>query len=301
LADQSDQMQIRLLDFRGFDELLDIPEQCTVAQLRDLIATRFNYSMQTSAIWHRGEVLDPHRDLPPDDIASDNTFVLFNERLFPVKSYPTVDRAFRFFPTRYQEFYSNFARAEDSEHRLANSPFRNLRLSDFHDFAASGGGSLRDFNIFLESRPRASAVDFPAIRDPALPALPPASFLFGAARGGSVFGLLAPVAMRERAGEIPDHMIPPGVDLTGDERAAVMRLLRSTRIDLHTIIQVFCACERNEAAAERCLIAMAEPISFSNRKTRTESRSAFQTRVASIDRHERGGCGEHLLLIMRWS
>jgi hypothetical protein len=55
---------------------------------------------------------------------------------------------------------------------------------------------------------------------------------------------------------IPENLLPPGVDLTPEHMAAVGRLLLSTGLDPNTVVQVFCACDRNEAAAEGCLISM---------------------------------------------
>jgi hypothetical protein len=251
-------MQIRVLDFRGFDERLDVPAPCSVGQLRELIAAHFGYSMQTSALCHGGAVLDPRQTLAPADVAADGTFVLFNERLFPVKSFPTVDHAFRFFPTRYQEFYCGFARAD-------GAPVRGigLRAADLRARIASGAAPQRRFASFAQAR----RPDFPAIRDPGAPEPSPfghdyARFLGRVARAAR--GAAGPLRMElpalargaERARDIPDHMIPPGVDLSQEDRAAVVRLVGSTGVDLNTVIQVFCACDRSEAAAEGCLIAM---------------------------------------------
>jgi hypothetical protein len=254
-------MQIHLLDFRGFDEHLEVPEPCTVSQLRDLIASQFGYSMHTSALCHTGAILNPRDDLTRADITDDNTFVLFNERLFPVKAYPTVDQAFRFFPTRYQEFYSEIA-----SHRFSSPIDRNAQLARIREFIADGEEHLRAIMELAYGR-SPHGVDFPALRDPALPrpfggdGRP----LFGrAGRGPAMpirlgprfFERELPAAARE-AEDVPDHMIPPGVELPPEDRAAVARLAGATGIDLHTVIQVFCACDRNEAVAEGCLIAMA--------------------------------------------
>jgi hypothetical protein len=46
------------------------------------------------------------------------------------------------------------------------------------------------------------------------------------------------------------------MELTPDNRAAVERLIMTTGIDFGTAVQVFCACEMNEAVAEGCLFSM---------------------------------------------
>jgi hypothetical protein len=229
--------------------------------------------MQTSALCHSGAVLDPWAVLIPEDIAGDNAFVLFNERLFPVKSYPTVDRAFRFFPTRYQEFYC--ANAPDrSFGSVLASLQRGAGAADFAAITRAAPAGVLEQILAGQLPGRAAGI--PAIRSPGAP--DPArfgGFAFGPgnaiarrgpwapdpARFGPVSaffgaGRPAPVRGAERAADIPDHAIPPGVDLSPGDRAAVARLAASTRTDLHTVVQVFCACERNEAAAEGCLIAM---------------------------------------------
>jgi hypothetical protein len=53
--------------------------------------------------------------LTADLFGDDNVLALFNTRLFPEKSYPKVDQAFCFFPSRYQEFFYENAQIDDAE------------------------------------------------------------------------------------------------------------------------------------------------------------------------------------------
>jgi hypothetical protein len=58
-----------------------------------------------------------------------NVIALFNARLFPEKSFPKVDQAFRFFPSRYQEFFYENAQIDDSEPVVARQGGREPMLA----------------------------------------------------------------------------------------------------------------------------------------------------------------------------
>lgn len=114
-------MKIRVLDFESFDHTLDLPANTTIGSLGDLIRSNFNYDVSRCAFYHKGTELPPDLVISPDTFPEGSVVVLFNSQLFPEKSFPTVDGAFKFFPSRFQNYAIQLSPPEDIEGGSAGS------------------------------------------------------------------------------------------------------------------------------------------------------------------------------------
>jgi hypothetical protein len=127
-------MLVRVMDLQSFDETLDLPDSITVDQLRELIRSNFNYDLSDSAFYHKGAELPADFTLQPHTFSDCNVIVLFNSRIFPQKSYPRVDQAFRFPASRLQEHYFTVDHEEELDVGLLRP------AADFRRFAAGASG-----------------------------------------------------------------------------------------------------------------------------------------------------------------
>jgi hypothetical protein len=125
-------MLIRILDLENFDKTLDVMDRLTIGELRDMIESNFDYDLSYSTFYHHGVELPVDFKLQPERFADSNVIVLFNFCLFPQKSYPKVDRAFHFFPSRFQEHYFVSNHAEE----LESSGEQRSRRRYFHGSGA---------------------------------------------------------------------------------------------------------------------------------------------------------------------
>jgi hypothetical protein len=135
-------MLLRIFDFAGFDKELDLPDGITIADLRDILRSNFQYDLTRSCFYHNGAELPPSTHLHPSAFSDSNLIVLLNSSLFPPKSYPKVDRAFSFHGSRFQEaFFKPTVQSEADGDDAAVAPsvwrryHREHRLDDRDDWA----------------------------------------------------------------------------------------------------------------------------------------------------------------------
>jgi len=83
-------MRLHLTDLGNFDHFLEVANDCTVAQLREMITTEFSYEMHRILLYFKGKILESDQLLRPEETADDSVIVLFNETNFPEKSFPKV-------------------------------------------------------------------------------------------------------------------------------------------------------------------------------------------------------------------
>jgi hypothetical protein len=234
-------MFVRVLDLQSFDETLEIPDDLTVSELRDLIHLMFHYDVSSASFFHNGAELPADGSLSPGSLGELPLVVLFNSRIFPEKSFPKVDQAFRFFPSRYQEFAFTTSFAEDVEPsgRHAGSARRAaardpdpIPLGLFDADAPNDGLGLRERMESNLARIHASLQG-----------------RIAAIRQTQQRILLSPEDLRAMYG------LPEEVQLTPADILALRRL-DGSGVDRPTIASVYIACERNEALAQSCLMSM---------------------------------------------
>jgi hypothetical protein len=119
-------MQIRVLDMETFDHTLDIPDHTTIASLREMIRCNFNYDVSQCAFYHKGSELPSTLLITPEAFPEGSVIVLFNSRLFPEKSYPTVDGAFHFFSSRFPTYSIHPTPPEDVEDRSVSERWQAI-------------------------------------------------------------------------------------------------------------------------------------------------------------------------------
>jgi hypothetical protein len=135
-------MRLHLTDLGNFDHFLEVANDCTVAQLREMITTEFSYEMHRILLCFKGKILESDQLLHPEETPDDSVIVLFNEANFPEKSFPKVDHAFLFSLSRYEEFYCKLSSESVRTPEVSQGGFAD----DFLDRYIPG--SLRDiFNI----------------------------------------------------------------------------------------------------------------------------------------------------------
>jgi hypothetical protein len=238
-------MEVRVLDMQGFDERLTLPADITASDLRELIHASFSYDVSGTSLYHAGLELPPNL---PIQLKSSSTIVLFNSRIFPQKSYPKVDQAFSFLPSRFHEFAFNASLKEDVE------PVPEVRRND------QGPSVIEELRRRLRD----------AVELEGLPIMFPSdgwaelSALYGL-EGFSMEDALPTVGrtaeQRMRTGghsreELRAmYGVPGNVELSRADFQALRRL-ESCGMDRQTIASVYIACDRNEAMAQNCLMSM---------------------------------------------
>jgi hypothetical protein len=274
-------MLVRLLDFRSFDQTLDLPDDITAAQLREILLSEFQYDISYAALYHEGREILPGAKLFSSQFTSNNVIVLFNSRIFPGKSYPKVDQAFRFFPSRYQEFFYEGVQLDDSEppprtnpsegaaarHRqFVNDRWERADIDPENFFARIGrlpgamglreprgvAGLPRDFDLLRED-----AEMFLGRQPPAGLNAPLGAFDLGIRAGR---GLALPVLRdRQQQAGLEELRIlfgvPDDVEFSAEEFQALIRL-EASGMDRRTILGTYLACDRNEAVTQDCLMSM---------------------------------------------
>jgi hypothetical protein len=233
-------MEVRVTDLRGLDAVVRVPDPCTAGCVAAAVAAGAAYDTRGCALCHAGRVLDPDAALTAASLAGDRTLVLFSERAFPAKAFPAVDRALRLPGSRYDALFCDAIRP-------ASSPFAPQAPPE-PPAESDAAAFLRDALQLPDGGRRPQ--DFPALRGEQ-PAAPRASPLF------SLDAMQWELIAAGGLGPAPSiDLALPGIGLSADHRAAVIRLAVATGIEIQTVVQVFCACDRNEAQAEGCLISM---------------------------------------------
>jgi hypothetical protein len=232
-------MLIRVLDLQSFDETLNLQDCITTSQLRDMIQSNFNYDLSASTFYHNGSALALGLILKPEYFSHSNVVVLFNSRIFPQKSYPKVDQAFHFFPSRFQEYYFDPSLTEEI------------------DPAAEERHSIRGYRRFVsEAFPLSDELR--------------ADFTWGHPLRNTFFTIdvdhrwvddLLQEPIEDGDESNPEYVfndgIPDGFDLTPADLEAIRRL-EELGFNRSTVMAVYIAYNRNEAQAENALIALGE-------------------------------------------
>jgi hypothetical protein len=237
-------MRVRVVDLQSLDESLTLPDGLTVSELLSLLHQSFQYDISHISLFHCGRELPPSHPLTAGDLSASPTLVLFNTRVFTQKSYPKVDQAFRFFPSRYQEFAFSTSFAEDAEspgRAPPDSPApavlrdtrRPLRIVD----------QERSFNSLF--------ADSTFLRG-----------LSGADRSDGYNYHVVTVAERRHRSGRPSveelragYGVPDDMELSRADFQALSRL-EASGVDRATVVSVYIACERNEVLAQNCLMSM---------------------------------------------
>jgi hypothetical protein len=240
-------MQVRVVDMQGFDESLTIPDNFTVSDLQDLIHLSFQYDVSSVTFYHNGHELSPDLPLSACQFTTSAPIVLFNSRIFPQKSYPKVDLAFRFFPSRYQEFAFNASFADGQEPSARAQPESpGAIIREVRRQLLNTGGNYEALSAFLgdsvfEDSPELGewVVPEPVQRLPIVPQ-----------RGQRRQRTRLLVEDQRAAYGVPDD-----VELSGADFQALRRL-EASGVDRPTIASVYIACDRNEAMAQNCLMSL---------------------------------------------
>ncbi|OHS92684.1 hypothetical protein TRFO_41011 [Tritrichomonas foetus] len=132
-------MQLHLIDCQSFDQTIDVTPPITVHELLVKIKENYNYDTTLCSIFQLGRELEYGEQLIPENFQTDNVLVLFNRQIFREKSYPKVDHAFNFPPTRFQGYYSDI----NSSKLITNSNpstniFQNMNFeSSYYNYLQS--------------------------------------------------------------------------------------------------------------------------------------------------------------------
>jgi hypothetical protein len=116
-------MRFHLTDFGNFDHFLEVAKACTVAQLREMITTEFNYEMHRILFCFKGKILESDQILRPEETTDDSVIVLFNEANFPEKSFPKVEPSFQFSLSRSEEFHCELSSESIRSPEVSQSGF----------------------------------------------------------------------------------------------------------------------------------------------------------------------------------
>jgi hypothetical protein len=228
-------MLVRVVDLQSFDATLDLPDNLTVADLREMIESQFHYDLSHSTLFHGGLELPLTLSLTPSTFSGSNVIAIFNSRIFPQKSYPKVDQAFRFFPSRFQEYHFAANLAEEFDSDRAPSESRRHAVDPFRLDFPLGSPLTRFAGRFLDRPDGEEAGVF----------------------GAPVFPEMA-AEVDDLAGEEPfDERDFDGFDLTPVDLEAIRRL-EELGMDRATVIEVYFACNGNESQAENILMSLGQ-------------------------------------------
>jgi hypothetical protein len=232
-------MLIRILDLQNFDETLNLPDSFTVDHLIYMIQSNFHYDLSASTFYHNGAELRSDVILKPENFSDSNVVVLFNARIFPQKSFPRVDHAFHFFPSRFQEYY--FASSLTDE---LNPPAeQSLQIDGFRRFVTRPGLSHPFLFPSVRGQRMQHMIDVPDHDD-----IQPFEFdMFPGAIDNEEDYILD---------DAPEFLMDLS-DLTPADLEAIRRL-EELGFDRSTVIPIYIACNRNEARAENTLMAIRE-------------------------------------------
>jgi hypothetical protein len=244
-------MNLRVLDLQSFDETFEVPDNFPVSDLRDFIHITFGYDVSSVTFFHKGAELPNDSSLTSTELGDLPLIVLLNSRIFPQKSYPKVDHAFRFFPSRYQEFSFTASFAEDVEPtsgRRSASPRRPdppSRLDDENGWGLQGQPQLGLAAVHADLQARLA--ELRRSRERLMMA-------------GERFRLLAeeqgmPAVQTSIEDLRAAYGVPDDVQLTRADFQALRRL-EGSGVDRPTIAEIYLVCDRNEEVAQNCLMSM---------------------------------------------
>jgi hypothetical protein len=141
-------MLIRFVDFSGLDVVMDVGDDWSVSEAKQTLAMTRNYSTNDTVFCHNGRELPDQRRLKASDFAEDNMIVVFNKQIFPGKSYPRVERAFRSYRSRFVEFSALFPNEDIEDHHNLMSRVRVLRAPSLHEILeAAARGEAVDLGL----------------------------------------------------------------------------------------------------------------------------------------------------------
>jgi hypothetical protein len=256
-------MELRLLDLQSFDQILAIPDNFPVSELRGLIEETFGYDVSCTSLFHAGAEIPIDGSLKSEELGESPTIILFNSRIFPQKSFPKVDHAFRFFPSRYQEFSFTTSFAEDLEPSGRHSGgSRRTAIRDSESLSPRSIPPDRAFSQLDDGMGDEIAWASLFTRPDAVRAATQAQLQARLAELRLMEErILVAEELRQPAGRAPPedvramYGLPDQVQLTRADFQALRRL-EGSGVDRQTIGSIYIACDRNEAMAQNCLMSM---------------------------------------------
>jgi hypothetical protein len=98
-------MQVRVCDLQRFDQRIEVPAGCTVAQLRHVLRESFGFDSASSTFIHNRVLLPDDKVITPSDIEASDTIVSFSDREFPERSFPSARQAITVPASRFERNY----------------------------------------------------------------------------------------------------------------------------------------------------------------------------------------------------
>jgi hypothetical protein len=283
-------MKVRIADLSGQPQTIDVPASISILNLKEIIQERNLFDSSSCRVFSAGTELK-ETDLVPSDGTTIPLLVFYNDKLFPEKSYPSVDNAFPFPESRF----GRVGGARPPNQR--NFPFHRSRFHPFplerlRRFELEGGfeftrglaesGPLRDLSdgirllsglVHPDPEPESDSgdVDLPP-PDPAddqpnpesdgsdedgIPAAADMDLAldFQFVRDHPDFDLAFDSDSDESNPRTNIAIAGVQVDLTPEQQAAVVRF-RGLGFEDDIIVQVFEACGRDENVTHQCLLSM---------------------------------------------
>jgi hypothetical protein len=122
-------MHARVCDLQGFDQRIEVPADCTVAELRSILKESHGFDSASCTFIHNREPLPETKVITPRDIEASDTIVIFNDRAFPERSFPATSHGIVIPASRFERNYIS---------RNYGTPAMSVRedgpLEDFWEF-----------------------------------------------------------------------------------------------------------------------------------------------------------------------
>jgi hypothetical protein len=280
-------MRLRVADPTAtLDSVVEVPVGTTVGDLKQYVTSHLHYDTSNCLVFSAGH--SPWDDNQPLTLPDGTLLVFFNQEQFREKSYPSVDGAFAFPISRFGKPRNRMAddldlafdlgRPDDSDSDTSDDETRsNYRPHAIREFIDEEGPDLAGIRMRLddlreemvivgaddalmpmrvtlrELRRRMGVGDDEELEIHAIPRrmLDDERFM----RLGEIDSDSEEEEAAER-GRVALDGVP--IDLTAEQDAAVRRIHAMVPgFDFNTVVQVYFACDRDEAATHQCLLSMA--------------------------------------------
>jgi hypothetical protein len=268
-------MRLRVADPTStFDSVIDVPPGTTVGAVKQYVNSHLHYDTSNCLVFSAGH--SPWDDSQALMLPDDTLLVFFNQEQFREKSYPSVDGSFAFPLSRFGKPQNRLADEldlsfdpDDSDSETSGDEMRiRCRPHIIREFVGDDGAEVRfddlgDEMVIIEAD------------DPLMPTtLRELWRLIGLADDeeleihtiqrrmldGEGFMRLDSDSDSEEEADERGMVALDGVpiDITAEQDAAVRRIQALVPgFDFNAVVQVYFACDGDEAATHECLLSMA--------------------------------------------
>jgi hypothetical protein len=95
-------MRVRVADLTNFDEEIEIPESTNIGDLKAIVSARFGFDPNRVLVFSTDHLEHPDSEvILADPSLSPPFYVFYDQKVYGEKSYPSVEGAFPFPPTRF--------------------------------------------------------------------------------------------------------------------------------------------------------------------------------------------------------